>query len=88
LQSADLQIFYSSSQVSERQYESSKETRIEAANDSEETPAAENVNKKGKVQQVRLALDRCHNQCEDAGLQRFRQVECGEIIKELKNSWG
>jgi hypothetical protein len=49
--------------------------------DNEETPAAEKVDKMGIVQQVKLALDKCKNMCEDAGHEVIRHGECRDKIQ-------
>ena len=55
--------------------------------DNEETPAAEKVDKAGIVQQVKLALVKCQNMCEDAGHEVVRRGECGDKIQEMKKEF-
>jgi hypothetical protein len=55
--------------------------------DNEETPAAEKVDKVGIVQQVKLALVKCQNLCEDAGHEVVRRGECREKIQEMKKEF-
>jgi GTPase KRas protein len=55
--------------------------------DGEETPDAEEVNKVGVVQQVKLALVKCHDLCGDAGHEVIRRGECGDKIQEMKKEF-
>jgi GTPase KRas protein len=49
--------------------------------------AAEKVDKMGIVQQVKLALDKCKNLCEDAGHEVIRHGECRDKIQEMKKEF-
>jgi hypothetical protein len=45
------------------------------------------INKVGVVQQVKLALVKCHDLCGDAGHEVIRRGECGDKIQEMKKEF-